>query len=282
MKAKLDCVPCVLRQVLRGARYAYLPEETQERVIRESMKAINKISWKVTPPELAHVAHGILRKYAQGDPYMDIKMKSNDEALALYTSLKERVENSSDSLLTAVKIAIAGNIIDFGAMSESEIKISETVEHVLKNDFAINYYEQFKEDLKSAKRILYFADNAGEIVFDKLLIETLRKMKDYRITLVVKAGPIINDATMIDVNYVGLNEMVDEVRFISNGEYGHERNSKEVHGWIKNHDMIISKGQGNYEGLSEFSGIYYLLMVKCPVVAEDIGANVGDVVLLYK
>ncbi len=282
MKAKLDCVPCVLRQVLRGARYAYLPEETQERVIRESMKAINKISWKVTPPELAHVAHGILRKYAQGDPYMDIKMKSNDEALALYTSLKERVENSSDSLLTAVKIAIAGNIIDFGAMSESEIKISETVEHVLKNDFAINYYEQFKEDLKSAKRILYFADNAGEIVFDKLLIETLRKMKDYRITLVVKAGPIINDATMVDVNYVGLNEMVDEVRFISNGEYGHERNSKEVHGWIKNHDMIISKGQGNYEGLSEFSGIYYLLMVKCPVVAEDIGANVGDVVLLYK
>ena len=282
MKAKLDCIPCVLRQVLRASRYSHLPPEIQEKILRESMEALLKENWNKTPPELAHIAHKIARKYANGDPYKEVKKKSNDEALSLYLKLREIVNESDDPLRTAIRIAIAGNIIDFGALEEFDIDIEKTVNDVLRKRFAYDDYPLFLEKLKNAKSILYFADNAGEIVFDKLLIEKIKEMRDYKITLVVKAGPIINDATLEDVKYVGLDSVVDEIRYLSNGEIGYERNSPEVKRWIEEHDLTISKGQGNYEGLSEFHGIFYMLMVKCPVVAEDINANVGDVVLLYR
>jgi uncharacterized protein with ATP-grasp and redox domains len=209
-----------------------------------------------------------------------VKKKSNDEALSLYPKLKRIVNESDDPLRTAIRIAIAGNLIDFGALDDFDIE--KTVNDVLHKKFAYDDYPLFVKRLKDAKSILYFADNAGEIVFDKLLIEKIKEMGDYKITLVVKAGPIINDATLEDVKYVGLDDLVDEIRYLSNGETGYERNSPEVRGWIEEHDLTISKGQGNYEGLSEFHGIFYMLMVKCPVIAEDINANVGDIVLLYR
>ena len=280
MKSKLECIPCVLRQVLRASQYSNLPKEIQEKILRESMEALLKETWDKTPPELAHIAHRIARKYAKGDPYKEVKKKSNDETLSLYPKLRKMADKSKDPLRTAIRVAIAGNIIDFGALEEFDIE--KTVNEVLHKNFAYDDYPLFVERLKDAKSILYFADNAGEIVFDKLLIEIIKKMKDYKITLVVKAGPIINDATLEDVKYVGLDKLVDEIRYISNGEIGYERNSPEVKRWIKEHDLIISKGQGNYEGLSEFQGIFYMLMVKCPVIAEDINASVGDIVLLYK
>ncbi len=280
MKLRLDCIPCILRQVLRASRHSSLMMELQEKILRENMRLLLKENWNVTPPELAHKAHAIVRKYAGGDPYKEVKKKSNDEALSLYEELKNIVENSRDPLRTAVRIAIAGNIIDFGALEKFDVR--RTVEDVLQKNFAHDDYELFVNKLEHASTILYFADNAGEIVFDKLLIETLRKMGEYKITLVVKGGPIINDATMEDVKYVGLHQLVDDIRFLSNGEVGYERNSPEVREWIENHDVVISKGQGNYEGLSEFRGIFYMLIVKCPVVAEDINAKVGDIVLLYR
>ncbi len=280
MKAKMDCIPCILRQVLRASQYSNLSKEIQEKILRESMEALLKETWDKTPPELAHIAHRIARKYAKGDPYKDVKKKSNDESLSLYPKLRKIVDESKDSLRTAIRVAIAGNIIDFGALEEFDIE--KTVDEVLHKKFIYDDYTLFVKRLKDAESILYFADNAGEIVFDKLLIEVIEEMKDYKITLVVKAGPIINDATLEDVKYVGLDKLVDEIRYLSNGEIGYERNSPEVKRWIKDHDLIISKGQGNYEGLSEFRGIFYMLMVKCPVIAEDINANVGDIVLLYR
>ncbi len=280
MKARLDCIPCILRQVLRASQYSHLPPEIQEKILRESMNALLKEEWSKTPPELAHIAHKIARKYARGDPYKEVKKKSNDEALSLYPKLKKIVDESDDPLRTAIRIAIAGNIIDFGALEEYNIE--KTVNEVLHKKFAYDDYPLFKKILKNAKSILYFADNAGEIVFDKLLIEKIKEIKDYKITLVVKAGPIINDATLEDVKYIGLDKLINDIRYISNGEIGYERNSPEVKSWIKEHDLTISKGQGNYEGLSEFQGIFYMLMVKCPVIAEDINANVGDIILLYR
>lgn len=282
MKAKLDCIPCVLRQVLRASRYSDLPEYIQEDILRKSMKALLKEDWNKTPPEIADIAHKIARRYAEGDPYEKVKKKSNDEALVLYPELKKIVEESTEPLRTAIRIAIAGNIIDFGALEESEINIEKTVKDVLSKKFAYDDYLIFKDRLKKAKNILYFVDNAGEIVFDRLLIETIKGLGDFKITLSAKAGPIINDATIEDVKYVDLDGLVDEIRCISNGEVGSEINSLEVKKWIEEHDIIISKGQGNYEGLSEFSGIFYMLIVKCPIIGEDIGANVGDIVLLYK
>lgn len=280
MKVQLDCVPCFLRQALQACRFSGLRAEEQEKVLRECMKVLLEIKWDSTPPEIAHRVHRVIRKYTHGDPYKEVKRKSNEIALQKYEEMKDLVRRSDDPLRTAVRLAIAGNIIDFGALEKFDLET--TIQQVLKKQFRYDDYERFKRDVLNANTILYFADNAGEIVFDKILLETILSMNDVEVTFVVKAGPIINDATMEDAKFVSLTEIVNEFRFISNGEVGVERNSPEVREWIKSHDVTISKGQGNYEGLSEFSGIYYMLMVKCPIVARDLSAEIGDIVLLYK
>ena len=280
MKVQLDCVPCFLRQALQACRFSGLRAEEQEKVLRECMKVLLEIKWDSTPPEIAHRVHRVIRKYTHGDPYKEVKRKSNEIALQKYEEMKDLVRRSDDPLRTAVRLAIAGNIIDFGALEKFDLET--TIQQVLKKQFRYDDYERFKRDVLNANTILYFADNAGEIVFDKILLETILSMNDVEVTFVVKAGPIINDATMEDAKFVSLTEIVNEFRFISNGEVGVERNSPEVREWIKSHDVTISKGQGNYEGLSEFSGIYYMLMVKCPIVARDLSAEIGDIVLLYR
>ncbi len=280
MKAKIDCVPCVLRQIIKASRFSGLGEDDIEEVVREAMGELLKVNWHTTPPELAHVAHGIVRRKINGDPYAEVKRESNDLALSMLEEMRSIVRSSEDTLRTAIRIAIAGNIIDFGAMLDFDLR--DTVNEVLIKKFRYDDYSLFREKLEDAESILYFFDNAGEIVFDRLLIEELLKVKDYKITAVVKAGPIINDATLEDLEYVGLGPLVHDIKYLSNGEVGYERNSPEVKRWIDSHDLVISKGQGNYEGLSEWRGIFYMLMVKCPVIAEDLNASVGDVVLLYK
>ncbi len=280
MKAKVDCIPCVQRQIIKAARFSDLGENEIEKVLRDVMRALLKINWHTTPPQISHVAHKILREYVGGDPYREVKRESNDLAMKIYPEVKRIVENSDDPLRTAIRVAIAGNIIDFGAMLDFDLE--KTIKEVLKKKFAYDDYSLFVEKLDGAHSILYFFDNAGEIVFDKLLIEEIKKIKDVKITAVVKAGPIINDATEEDLKYVALDSLVEEVRYLSNGERGYERNSEEVGRWIKEHDLIISKGQGNYEGLSEWTGIFYMLMIKCNVIAEDLNGKIGDIVLLYK
>ncbi len=280
MLAQVDCIPCVQRQVIKACRFSNLSEEDIEKVLREVMDALVNMDWRKTPPEIAHIAHGIVRRYAGGDPYAEVKRESNDLGLHMYPELKRIVDESDDPLRAAIRLAIAGNIIDFGAMVD--FNLQDTISDVMSRHFAYDSYDRFLRDMERARKILYFFDNAGEIVFDKLLIETLLGIYDISITGVVKAGPIINDATEDDLRYVGLDKYMDEVLFLSNGEVGYERNDPEVGRWIKEHNVVISKGQGNYEGLSEWKGIYYMLMVKCPVVAKSLSATVGDIVFLYR
>jgi uncharacterized protein with ATP-grasp and redox domains len=280
MKLNLDCIPCFLRQTLQASRFSGLDVKIQEKVLRETMETLLKENWGETPPELAHIVHAVVRKYAGSDPYASVKKESNAKAMELYPKMKNVVESSSDPLKTAVKLAIAGNIIDFGALEKFDLE--RTLNDVLARELDRDDYPLFRRAIEKGSTILYFADNAGEIVFDRLLLETILSMREMEITFVVKAGPIINDATLEDAKEVGLNRIVSEFRFISNGEVGVERNSPEVRRWVEEHDVVVSKGQGNYEGLSEFKGIFYMLMVKCPVIAASMDAEVGDVVLMYR
>lgn len=280
MKLNLDCIPCFLRQALQASRFSGLDVKAQENVLREVMEILLRENWSKTPPELAHIVHAVVRRRAGGDPYASVKKESNARALELYPKMKSIVESSPDPLKTAVKLAIAGNIIDFGALEKFDLE--RTVKDVLARELDRDDYPLFRKAIEEGSTILYFADNAGEIVFDRLLLETILSMKEMEITFVVKVGPIINDATLEDAREVGLDRIVGEFRFISNGEVGVERNSPEVRKWVEGHDVVVSKGQGNYEGLSEFEGIFYMLMVKCPVIAADMGAKVGDIVLMYR
>jgi damage-control phosphatase, subfamily I len=285
VKLNLDCIPCFQRQALQAVRFISKDEELHQKVLREVTKKLLESNWDSTPPELAHEVHQIVKSLTnEKDPYKEVKRESNDSVLKMYPALKTMVEESNDPLRTAVRLAIAGNIIDFGPLQEFDLE--KTISEVLKKKFAIDDYEKLKETLKDAETLLFFADNAGEIGFDKLLVETLLKTKSFeKIRFVVKGGPIINDATLEDATHMGLCDLPNvEFLKLSNSEAGTrpERNSRAVKRWIGKHDIVISKGQGNYEGLSENDGIFFLLMAKCPVIASDLGVEVGDIILKYK
>jgi len=285
MKLNLDCIPCFQRQALQAVRFISDDEKLHERVLREVAKKLLESNWDLTPPELAHQVHSIVKRITnENDPYKEVKKESNDLVLKMYPELKEKAKKSRDPLRTAVRLAIAGNIIDFGV--PQEFNLEETIREVLKKKFAIDDYKKLKEKLKDAETLLFFVDNAGEIGLDKLLVETFLETKKLeKIDFVVKGGPIINDATLEDAVYMGLDALPNsELLTISNGEVGTgpARSSQTVKRWIKEHDLVISKGQGNYEGLSEHNGLFFMLMVKCPIIASDLGVEVGDIILEYK
>lgn len=285
MKINLDCIPCFQRQALQAVRFISDDERLHEQVLKKVMKTLLELEWDSTPPEMAREVHKLIRSLMkENDPYKEVKKESNDLVLKMYPRCKGIVERSKDPLRTAIRFAIAGNIIDFGALQEFNLK--KTIKEVLKKKFAIDDYKRLKEKLKDAKTLLFFTDNAGEIGFDRLVVETiLKKRKIDRIRFVVKGGPIINDATFEDAVYMSLDELPNvEFLTVSNGDVGTgpNRSSQKVKGWIEEHDLVISKGQGNYEDLSEYNGIFFMLMAKCPIIASDLGVKVKDIVLRYK
>jgi uncharacterized protein with ATP-grasp and redox domains len=278
MKTYLDCIPCFVRQTLEASKMATDDEVKQEKALRAVLSELGRTSLKnKIPSQIARKVHHIVRKVAKNnDPYKEVKDEYNRKALEMYPSLKRKVARSKDRLLTATKLAIAGNIIDFGPGYEFDLE--KTIEDVLAQDFAIDNFNQFRKALSRSKKIIYIGDNTGEIVFDRILLEELRGKK---ITFVVKGGPIINDATVEDAKFAGIDKIA-KIGRVSNGMpgTGPDRNSKGFIKKLKNADIVISKGQGNYEALSEVkANIFFLLKVKCPVIARDIGVKIGDIVV---
>jgi len=267
-----------VRQVLDASGLAADNKATQEKVLKKVLSELGKTSLKgKIPSDIAYKVHRTVRKLTgNSDPYKKLKDKYNKKALRLYPSLKQKVSKSKDRLLTATKLAIAGNIIDFGPGSKFDLE--KTIDEVLTRDFAINHFDRFRRALQNSEKILYLGDNAGEIVFDRIL---LAELKGKKITFVVKGGPIINDATIEDAKFAGINKIA-KIKTVSNGEpgTGPKRNSKEFINWLKSADVVISKGQGNYEALSDAeANIFFLLKVKCPAIAKDIGVDIGGIVV---
>lgn len=282
MKINLDCIPCFQRQALQAARFVTNDVELQEKILRRVIDNLCRMNWSSTPIEMAHTIHRIVREECNvNDPYRKVKKECNDLALELYPELRRNVKSSEDPLITAVRLAIAGNIIDLAAMSEFDL--DKTISQVIESDFALNDFQDLVDSLDRAKTIAYIADNAGEIVFDKLLLETILARYEIERTLfAVKGAPIINDATVEDAKYVGIDKIpCVELIEVATGESGTglERDSEEFLNELDSADVVISKGQGNYEALSDRAGIFFLLMAKCPVVARDLDVDEGDIVL---
>ncbi|MEA1958413.1 MAG: ARMT1-like domain-containing protein [Chloroflexota bacterium] len=281
MRTYLDCLPCLLNQALKAARAATADEEIHRKVLNSFAEMIPSLSLGLKPPEIAQQCYQLVRQLTgNGDPFREAKAEANRAALALYPRLKETVADSEDPLLTACKLAIAGNSIDLGP-SFDHGDIESIVKTALMSPLVVNHYEQFLMSIKNARRILYLGDNAGEIVFDRLLIEEIRRMKELEIDFVVRESPVINDATMEDALATGMDKIA---RIISNGSDAPatilSQCSPEMLKLYHSADVIISKGQGNYESLSEEpENIFFLLRVKCPLLAELVGVEVGDAVL---
>lgn len=237
---------------------------------------VPEIPLNSTPPETGRMVYRILREVSGVEnPFKEWKDASMQKAFALYPSLKEKVEASEDPLKTAVHIAIAGNIIDFATNPDFELK--REIERILRKEPAINHYHAFMHHLAHATSVLYLADNAGETVFDKILIETMGK----KVIYAVRDKPVINDATIDDAVASGLDSVATVVSSGSDAPGTILRRcSEEFLGHFREADLIISKGQGNFESLSAEQGpIFFLLMAKCPLIAKDIGVEQGDIVI---
>jgi len=257
-------------------------ESVQRHVLNSVSFMIPDLALGVTPPEIAQQVYRIVHEITgNNDPYIEAKQHANQSAMALYARMKDMVDYSEDTLESACKLAIAGNAIDLGARAEfgSMYSIAEDSERYQLDQV---HYRRFQESVRQSSLILYLADNAGEIVFDRILIEQLLRIKKLEIVLVVREKPIINDATLEDARQVGLNNVAT---IISNGSDAPatilSQCSSKMREYYQAADLIISKGQGNYESLSDRSeNIFFLFKVKCPVIARDSGYEIDRPVLI--
>lgn len=281
MKTYHDCIPCLIKQAIEAIRMVSDDEKVQDEVIKTTLQEISRMDLNESPPYMARIIHNYVKEVVKcTDPYQDIKTKFNNVAMELYDDLKLRIKKSENPFETAVRISIAGNIIDFGVNAEvKEEHVKETIEDSLIRDIRFNTTEEMKEAVLNARKILFLGDNCGEIVFDKLLTQNMPREK---ITYVVKGKAIINDATMEDAVFVGMNDLVD---VIDNGSDAPgtilKLCSQEFVEEFHKADLIIAKGQANYETLSymEDKDIFFLLKAKCPVIAKDLQCDMGDIVL---
>jgi len=278
MRTYLDCIPCIIEQAIKTARELTQDWEKREILLQRVLETLSNISYNQSPPYLGREAHRVIRRILDNpDPYLKLKREFNRVGKELFPSLQERVNHSKDRFTDAVKLAIAGNIIDFGPQHHFELR--ETIDKVLHTKPAIDHTESLKEDIESASIILYLGDNAGETFLDRILIE---KMPPKEIYYGVRGSPVINDATSEDAYWAGLDRVA---KIISNGSDAPgtilEDCSTEFKDIFARSDLVIAKGHGNYETLNEIGAkkIYFLLMVKCETIAKDVGCSVGDFVV---
>ncbi|MGA1869959.1 MAG: damage-control phosphatase ARMT1 family protein [bacterium] len=285
MRTYLECIPCFFRQALEVAKTSGLDEAHQKVLIDEVAKLVPSFALSTSPPEKARLIYKIIHQITgERDPFYEIKERSNRLILDLYPQLKERVEKSDDRLLTAIELAIIGNIIDYGVSTYDEVEkgIKRLIHDctMYSGEKAIFEYERFRSSLDRARMILYLADNAGEIVFDKLLIEEL-KSRGKEIIVAVKEEPVINDALTKDALDCGIDQYA---RIISSGMDAPGTILRMCSQSFLEHfykaDLIISKGQGNYETLNEVNApLFFMFMVKCAIVAQHIGCNLYNIIL---
>lgn len=279
MKTHHDCIPCFVRQTLETVKLTTDDASLHEKALREILAILSRMDFNKAPVIMGRqIQHLIQRLSGNSDPYRALKQQFNQMALDLYPRLKAQVSSAENAFETAARLALAGNVIDFGIgrMLESA-QIAATIELALSANLEGDI-QSLERAARKARSILYLGDNCGEIVFDRLFIEQL--IPD-RVTYVVRSAPIINDVTMDDARFTG---MTDQTRVIDNGSDAPgtllPECSPEFKSAFENADLIIAKGQGNYETLhASDRPIVFMLNVKCPAVARHIGQEIGSYVI---
>lgn len=276
MKTYLDCFPCFLNQALKTTRIITDDEELIHFILGEIGTILKNIPLHNTPPETCELIYLTISEHTGvADPYKKIKETNIAEAKQFLPYIKKMSAKFEDKLLFATKMAIAGNVIDLGV--NSEFNIGKEIETNLEKDFTIDHFHDFKKAVEKAETILYLGDNAGEAVFDTILLQQLPGKAYYA----VRNLPIINDVTKEDAVAAGVDKFAE---IISSGCQAPGTILKHCsHHFcqiFKQADLIISKGQGNYEGLStEKYPIFFLLKTKCSVIANDLGVPKDSIVL---
>jgi len=286
VKTDLECVPCIIKQCINTLNLIKCSESIKRKAVKGLLNDLEKIDYDLPPAHNSDIAYIASRKFTGvKDPYCKLKEESNKAALEIYPRLKEIVAKSPDRLYAGIKIAVEGNIIDLGINKggSSSLNFEKIIGDIKNMPFAADDYSKFKKSLSEAKNILYISDNAGELVFDRVFIKELIKQHK-NVVLSVKSGPIINDATRKDAEEVGLDSLVKVVE-TGNDRIGVNFNyaSDEFLEEFRKADLIISKGQGNFETLDDVdANIFFILKAKCEKIARELGVNYLDVVMVKR
>ena len=289
MNTSLDCLPCFFKQVLESGKLLGISDQSIKDIMDEIGNELKHFSLEMCPPQMAyHMQRMFVEKTGKEDPYREVKQMSNREALAVIDELRVIAEESPTPLKTAVQLACAGNIIDYGAFPSgidvrSEInKILQQQEDSMQDHALLFDFESFEQALGSAKQVLYIADNAGEIVFDRILLEAINKLfPQTKLYFVTRGKPILNDALIEDALACGLDSVATIVDSKSKTPgLVLKDTDPEFLKLFHDADMIISKGQGNFEALSEEVGpIFFLFIIKCEVIMHHVKGSMRQLVL---
>ena len=283
MKAFLECIPCITSQIIRLLN-------KQEPNVAKRKAILSKVLTHLSDqditahsaPSLTQGVHQILKEtLGFRDLYIEDKAFCNREALIHFDSALKLFNESSDPLETAIKIAIAGNLIDYGALSSFEV--AHVIDDYVHRPFSISYLDTLRKVLRKPRRILYICDNAGEIVFDRILVRYFIS-EGHRVTVAVKSAPILNDALYEDAVEVGMTDITTVIQSgSSTAGTLISQSTPEFRQALENAELIISKGQGNFETLSEETypcPLYYLLLSKCPHIAKGLNIEPFSLMLV--
>jgi uncharacterized protein with ATP-grasp and redox domains len=276
-----ECVGCIVNQSIRVADAINADEDLKQKLTLHVESLSKDFSYKSTPPEIASYVYEDMAKIAKKDDlYDEVKKASSLKALSFKPLLEKKLKDSYDKLLTATKIAVAGNVIDLAAAVEFDLE--DELEKIFHTEFGHDDFELLKNKLLVAKKVLVLGDNVGEHIFDYIFIETLQKLYPHvELYYMVRSTPIINDVTIKEAREAGFDKLCHLVDSgVNTPGFVYSRATKEAQGLFDSADLVISKGMGNYECLSPShrSSICFLLKVKCNVVARSLGKEVGDII----
>ncbi|HHV92964.1 MAG TPA: DUF89 family protein [Firmicutes bacterium] len=289
MRPQLECIQCSVRQALEAAEIAGADLDLKREIALETLKLLMEYDSYGSPAELTGAVHRVVGKLTgELDAYRKLKEETIRIARGVYPVAARGIEEQDDRLLYALKVSAVGNVIDAGVYGDlREVDLEAVLEEELTKEFAFCHIEPLREDLVGASSIVVVGDNAGETVFDRLLISEIKRVvgNGVQVFYGVRSGPIINDATIEDAVASGLDQVAN---VISTGcdEPGLvlDKAHPNFIRVFKEADVVISKGQGNYEALSNARdrAVYFLLKAKCEPVARDLGVKVGEYVFLRK
>ncbi|MDD3272052.1 MAG: ARMT1-like domain-containing protein [Syntrophomonadaceae bacterium] len=288
MRYSMECLPCLLNQGIRVARLYLENEEEQRTLLKSIIAEIAVMDHNASAPYIAHKVHRALKEALQNpDPYHKEKLYYNQEMLKLEDDFSRLVESADNPLDVALKLAAAGNIIDFGPGYDlTRDNVLKTIKDSMEKDYSQEVFLSLVAALQDADKLLYLGDNAGEIVFDKIFISTIKKSYPHlHIDFATRGEPIMNDVTEEDAYMVGIDAYAT---IINNGT--------DIPGTILEHcsdsfvnvfnkaDVIIAKGQGNFESLygNGYNNLYYIFLCKCDLFMDRFGARQKDLVLMQE
>jgi uncharacterized protein with ATP-grasp and redox domains len=283
MKMQPECMLCLYNQSLRVTKVLECGRDCAESIMHEAARVISCVDMDATPPEAAALLYPAIAEVAGvSDIYAAKKVESTDRAMKIAPLMRERIEESANPVEAAIKVSVAGNVLDFA--TEKIYDFEEECEKIFESDFSVYHGKEILKRLENAKRVLIIGDNSAEHIFDALLAERISiDYPETKISYAVRGRAIINDVTMAEATGTWLEsycEIVDSG--VDTPGFLYERATEEMRELFDEADLILSKGMGNFECMDTMADerLFFLFKIKCPVVARRTGYAEGSLMVL--